>query len=257
MPRYFLELSYKGTAYSGFQVQENAHTIQGEIEKALLTLFKTPFDLTGSSRTDACVHANQNFFHFDSETEILQKNIYNLNAIVPADISIKGIYPVPDTAHCRFDAVSREYNYFIYKEKNPFLNDRAWQFPYPVDLNILQEAAQAIMQYKDFTSFSKRNTQVKTFICAIEASEWVQEGPLLIYRVRANRFLRGMVRGLVGTMLKVGRGQLDMEGLRSVIEAKDCSKADFSTPPQGLFLNRVIYKDTLKPFLQPGAYIKQ
>ena len=253
MPRYFLELSYKGTAYSGFQVQENAHTIQGELEKALQTLFKSSFELTGSSRTDAGVHANQNFFHFDTETEILQKNAYNLNAIVPADISIKGIYPVPDTAHCRFDAVSREYNYFIYKEKNPFLNDRAWQFPYPVNLDLLQEAARTISQYKDFTSFSKRNTQVKTFICTIEASEWVQEGPLLIYRVRANRFLRGMVRGLVGTMLKVGRGQMDIEGLKSVIEAKDCSKADFSTPAQGLFLNRVIYKDTLQPFLQIGA----
>jgi tRNA pseudouridine38-40 synthase len=250
MPRYFLELSYKGTAYSGFQVQDNAHTIQGEVQKALQTLFKGAFELTGSSRTDAGVHANQNFFHFDTEYEIHQKHVYNLNALVPRDISIKAIYPVPDTAHCRFDAVSREYNYFIYKEKNPFLNDRAWLFPYPVDTNILQQAAKIITQYNDFTSFSKRNTQVKTFICTIEASEWVQEGPLLIYRVRANRFLRGMVRGLVGTMLKTGRGLQTMEELRSIIEAKDCSKADFSTPPQGLFLNRVIYNDTLKPFLQ-------
>lgn len=253
MPRYFLELSYKGTAYSGFQVQDNAHTIQGEVQKALQTLFKTPFELTGSSRTDAGVHANQNFFHFDTELGIHQKHVYNLNALVPADIGIKAIYPVPDTAHCRFDAVSREYNYFIYKGKNPFLNDRAWLYPYPVDMNILQEAAQVITQYNDFTSFSKRNTQIKTFICTIEESEWVQEGPLLIYKVRANRFLRGMVRGLVGTMLKTGREQQTMAELRSIIEAKDCSKADFSTPAQGLFLNRVIYKDTLKPFLEKAG----
>lgn len=253
MPRYFLELSYKGTAYSGFQVQDNAHTIQGELQKALHTLFRTPFELTGSSRTDAGVHANQNFFHFDTDLEIKNKIVYNLNALVPDDISIKDIYPVPDTAHCRFDAISREYNYFIYRDKNPFLNDRAWHFPYPVDIELLQKAAQAITQYSDFTSFSKRNTQVKTFNCTIESSEWVQEGPLLIYRVKANRFLRGMVRGLVGTMLKTGRGKLTLEGLRSIIEAKDCTKADFSTPPEGLFLNRVFYNDTLKPYLQKAG----
>ena len=249
MPRYFLELSYKGTTYSGFQVQNNAHTVQAEVQNALQTFFRIPFELTGSSRTDAGVHANQNFFHFDTALEIKSKIVYNLNALVPEDISIKAIYPVPDTAHCRFDAVSREYQYFIYKEKNPFLNDRAWLFPYPVDMNRLQEAAQVIARYSDFTSFSKRNTQVKTFICAIESSEWVQEGSILVYKVKANRFLRGMVRGLVGTMLKVGRGQLTIEGLQAIIEAKDCAKADFSTPPQGLFLNRVFYNDTLKPYL--------
>lgn len=249
MARYFLELSYKGTAYSGFQVQDNAHTIQGEIQKAMQTLFRSQIELTGSSRTDAGVHANQNFFHFDTDLAIQHKHVYNLNALVPEDISIKAIYSVPDTAHCRFDAISREYNYFIYREKNPFLNDRAWMYPYPVDLNLLSQAAEIVMQYNDFTSFSKRNTQVKTFLCTIEHSEWKEEGSVLIYKVRANRFLRGMVRGLVGTMLKTGRGQLGIDGLRAIIEAKDCSKADFSTPPQGLFLNRVIYNDTLPPFL--------
>ena len=250
MPRYFLELSYKGTAYSGFQVQENAQTIQGELQKAMQTLFRTPFELTGSSRTDAGVHANQNFFHFDTELEIHAKSVYNLNALVPDDISIKAIYPVPDTAHCRFDAISREYNYFIYKDKNPFLKDRGWMYPYPVDLEILRQSAQLITQYHDFTSFSKRNTQVKTFLCNIEMSEWTQKGEMLVYRVRSNRFLRGMVRGLVGTMLKTGRGQLSIEGFKEVIESRNCSKADFSTPPQGLFLNQVFYNDELKPFLR-------
>ncbi len=249
MPRYFLELSYKGTAYSGFQVQDNAHTIQGEVQKAMETLFRMPFELTGSSRTDAGVHANQNFFHFDTELEIQNKSLYNLNALVPDDISIKAIYPVPATAHCRFDTLYREYNYFIYTEKNPFLNDRGWMYPYPVDMDTLQQAARIIAEYNDFTSFSKRNTQVKTFLCNIELSEWIKQGPVLIYKVRANRFLRGMVRGLVGTMLKTGRAQISLEALRTIIETKDCTRADFSTPPQGLFLNRVLYNDTLKPFL--------
>ncbi|MES2006139.1 MAG: tRNA pseudouridine(38-40) synthase TruA [Bacteroidota bacterium] len=249
MPRYFLELSYKGTGYSGFQVQDNAPTIQGEVEKALQVLYRQVFELTGSSRTDAGVHAGQNFFHFDTGIEISDKHIYNLNAILPQDIVVKGIYPVYNNAHCRFDAVAREYNYFIYKQKNPFLIDRAWLYPYPVDLSILNEAASLLMTYTDFTSFSKRNTQVKTFQCQLEQSEWFYEGEQLVYRVRGNRFLRGMVRGLVGTMLKAGRQQIALERFRSIIEAKDCTLADFSTPPQGLFLQRVYYKDLLKPLL--------
>jgi tRNA pseudouridine38-40 synthase len=249
MPRYFLELSYKGTAYSGFQVQDNASTIQSEVEKALQTLFRQTFELTGSSRTDAGVHANQNFFHFDTELAIIPKHIYNLNALLPQDIAVKGIYNMPATAHCRFDAVAREYKYFIYNNKDPFRNDRAWLFPYPLDMELLREGARILTEYNDFTSFSKRNTQVKTFQCSIEVSEWYREADTLIYQVKANRFLRGMVRGLVGTMLKLGRGQITKNEFKQIIEAKDCSRADFSTPPQGLFLDHVYYNDTLKEYL--------
>lgn len=252
MPRYFLELSYKGTAYSGFQVQDNAPTIQFEVEKALHTLFRQGFELTGSSRTDAGVHAFQNFFHFDTELDITAKSVYNLNAILPPDIAVHGIYPVPATAHARFDAVAREYKYFIYHKKNPFLPDRGWMYPFPLQLDLLQQAAGIIKEYRDFTSFSKRNTQVNNFNCTIEYSHWEKEGEVLVYRVRANRFLRGMVRGLVGTMLKVGRAQTPVAAFREIIEAKDCSRADFSTPAQGLFLNRVYYNDTLKPLLVPA-----
>ncbi|MEO8173597.1 MAG: tRNA pseudouridine(38-40) synthase TruA [Sediminibacterium sp.] len=252
MPRYFLELSYKGTAYSGFQVQDNAPTIQSEIEKALQTLFRQTIELTGSSRTDAGVHANQNFFHFDTDQDLTARHIYNINALIPQDIAVKGIYRVPDTAHCRFDAVSREYKYFIYNRKDPFKNDRAWLFPYPLDIGLLQEGAGILTEYTDFTSFSKRNTQVKTFQCRIEISGWQKEGDVLVYHVKANRFLRGMVRGLVGTMLKLGRGQITTLEFRQIIEAKDCSRADFSTPPQGLFLDHVYYNNTLKTlFKQP------
>jgi tRNA pseudouridine38-40 synthase len=250
MSRYFLELSYKGTAYSGFQVQDNAPTIQSEIEKALRTLFRQAFELTGSSRTDAGVHANQNFFHFDTEQVLIPKHIYNLNALLPQDIAVKAIYRVPETAHCRFDAVAREYKYFIYNSKDPFRNDRAWLFPYPLDIDLLQEGAGILTEYSDFTSFSKRNTQVKTFQCSVEVSEWYKEADNLIYHVKANRFLRGMVRGLVGTMLKLGRGTITINEFRQVIEAKDCSRADFSTPPQGLFLDHVYYNDTLKTHLK-------
>jgi tRNA pseudouridine38-40 synthase len=249
MPRYFLELSYKGTAYSGFQVQDNAPTIQAEVQKALNTLFRQPFELTGSSRTDAGVHAFQNFFHFDADLAITPKHIYNLNALLPQDIAVKSIHEVPATAHSRFDAVAREYKYFIYSKKDPFMVDRGWLYPYPINMDLLQEAARVLPQYSDFTSFSKRNTQVKTFQCAIERSEWINEGSLLIYQVKANRFLRGMVRGLVGTMLKLGREQLSIEDFRQIIEAKDCTRVDFSTPPQGLFLNRVYYNEMLTPIL--------
>ena len=249
MPRYFMELSYDGKRYSGFQVQENAPTIQAEVEKSLEVIFRQSFELTGSSRTDTGVHALQNFFHFDTEFDLESKTVYNLNALLPKDIAVKGIYQVPDGSHCRFDAVAREYQYFIYPKKDPFLSDRAWLYPFPLNKDLLEEAAKTLMDYQDFTSFSKRNTQVKSYLCNIVSSEWIQNGTLLIYTVKANRFLRGMVRGLVGTMLKLGREQIDLTTFKAIIEGKDCTNADFSTPAHGLFLNRVIYKDTLNPFL--------
>ena len=240
MPRYFIEVSYKGTGYSGFQVQQNANSIQAEVEKALKIYYRRDFQLTGSSRTDAGVHALQNFFHFDSPTPIDDQS-YHLNAILPSDIVVKKIYEVKEEAHCRFDAISREYRYNIYQQKDPFLEESAWYYPYAVNLELLQQAAQEIMNYTDFTSFSKRNTQVYTFECNIIASQWSWEGERLIYYVKGNRFLRGMVRGLVGTMLQVGREKITIKQFRSIIEAKDCTKADFAVPAHGLFLIKVNY----------------
>jgi tRNA pseudouridine38-40 synthase len=244
MNRYFLEVSYKGARYAGFQVQDNATTIQYEVEKVMAVYFRQPISLTGSSRTDSGVHARQNYFHFDSSLPIPQKVVYNLNAMLPPDIAINRLLPVNENAHCRFDAIAREYEYFIYQSKAPFLNDRAYFFPYTLDLAAMQTAAAMILEYTDFTSFSKRNSQVRTHNCTIQYSEWVeQEGGLTVYRVKANRFLRGMVRGLVGTMLQVGRGKLSVDAFREVIEALDCSRADFSVPGHGLFLDRVVYPD--------------
>jgi tRNA pseudouridine38-40 synthase len=245
MPRYFIEASYKGTNYSGFQVQRNANTIQQEIEKALKIFFRNDFVLTGSSRTDAGVHALKNFFHFDIENlpgnDVLEDVIYNLNAILPDDIVLKKIFKVTDNAHCRFDAISREYKYFIYQHKDPFLIDRAFYFPYKLDIEKLQQAATIILDHEDFTSFSKRNTQVKTFNCTIIKSTWISGSDVIVYNVKANRFLRGMVRGLVGTMLKVGTGKISLNDFASIIENKDPTKVDFSVPPQALFLVNVEY----------------
>lgn len=240
MPRYFIEVCYKGTHYSGFQKQQNANSVQAEVEKALEIFYRQSFELTGSSRTDAGVHALQNFFHFDSDLP-LEDGSYNLNAILPPDIVAKRIFQVADDAHCRFDAVSREYHYYIYQDKNPFLLGRAHFVPYPVDISLMQAAAALIRNYTDFTSFSKRNTQVKTFECTIYESEWTEKDQCLIYKVRANRFLRGMVKGLVGTMLMVGKKKINLAEFEAIIKAKDCSKADFSVSSDGLFLEKVLY----------------
>lgn len=243
MPRYFLEVSYKGTNYRGFQVQYNANTVQGEVEKALSIYFRSKIDLTGSSRTDAGVHAIQNFFHFDTGLPVPEKFLYNINAILPSDIVIRSIIPVSSGAHCRFDAISREYNYYLYNQKDPFLDDRAWFYPYPLEIALLESAAQIVREYTDFTSFSKRRTQVKTFTCSIGESEWKISRYGLVYHISANRFLRGMVRGLVGTMLQVGRKKITFSEFRAVIESRNSANADFTTPAHGLFLMAVKFGD--------------
>lgn len=241
MTRYFLEVAYKGTNYSGFQSQQNANTVQAEIEKAFGILQKKQVVMTGSSRTDAGVHALQNYFHFDYSEAIHSQFIYKMNAILPDDIVVKNIRPVEPEAHCRFDAISREYKYYIYRQKDPFLNDRAFFFPYKLDLEVMQRAAGILKEYTDFTSFSKRNTQVKTFQCKVLDSNWLVEEGSLIYQVKANRFLRGMVRALTATMLKIGRGKISLDEFRAIIELKDCTKASFAVPAHGLFLVSVNY----------------
>ena len=241
MSRYFLEVSYKGTRYSGFQSQKNANTIQAEVEKAFEILQRNKPIMTGSSRTDAGVHALQNYFHFDYDGVIHPHFVYKMNAILPDDISIKRIQAVNDEAHCRFDAISREYKYFIYRYKNPFLKETAFYFPYKLDIKKLDQAAQIIRSYSDFTSFSKRKTQVKTFICEIMKSEWILEDECMVYNVKANRFLRGMARALVATMLMVAREKISIDDFENIIKEKDPSRSNFSAPSHGLFLLQVDY----------------
>lgn len=244
--RYFLEVSYEGTQYSGFQVQDGQETIQSQVTKALETLFRESFSLTGSSRTDAGVHALQNYFHLDTAILFTAKHRYNLNAILPADIAVTEIFRVSEEAHCRFDAVQRSYKYLIYRKKDPFMVNRGWLFPYPVNRELLDGLAVVLKEYNDFSSFSKRNTQVKTYICSIIDSGWEETSKgELVYRITANRFLRGMIRGIVGTMLRIARSEMSIaEGeqlFRSIIEAKDCTAADFTTPAKGLYLESVMY----------------
>ena len=241
MPRYFLEVSYKGTAYSGFQVQKNANSIQAEIEKAFTILQKEKISMTGSSRTDAGVHALQNYLHFDFEGKINTHFVYKMNAILPGDIVINKLVHVADDAHCRFDALSREYKYYIYQLKNPFQEDRAWYFPYKLNQEKLIKSAAIISEYEDFTSFSKRNTQAKTSICNIQESKWTFDNNCLVYNVKANRFLRGMVRALVATMLDAGREKITLKEFRKTIENCDSSKTNFSAPAIGLLLVSVNY----------------
>lgn len=245
MPRYFLEVAYKGTNFSGFQSQHNANTIQAELEKAFSVLQKVKVIMTGSSRTDSGVHALQNFLHFDFEGQLNPVLVYKMNAILPEDIVVKKLIPVTEESHCRFDAISREYRYNIYRYKDPFLKEKGYYFPYKVDYEKLQNAAAVLKEYEDFTSFSKRNTQVKSFICTIMESKWTFENDCLVYHVKANRFLRGMVRALTATMLKVGRNNISLEEFREIIEAKDCTKSSFAVPAQGLILISVAFPQNL------------
>lgn len=245
MPRYFIEVAYKGTNYAGFQIQDNANTIQAEVEKALAIYFRENISLTGSSRTDAGVHARQNFFHFDSDelsTYIdLAKPVYQLNAILPYDVVVKSILLVQDNAHSRFDAISRSYEYNIYQSKDPFLQNTAYFFPFNLNVQLLQQFATELIAHTEFEAFSKRSTQVHTFNCSIYNSEWVVHSDGLIFQVTANRFLRGMVKGLVGTMLKCAVKNNSLQQFQGIIKSKDPSKADFSVPSHGLTLCKVNY----------------
>ncbi len=249
MATYFLRVRYHGKKFAGFQIQENAITVQGEVEKALEIFFKEPISLTGSSRTDAGVHARCNYFHFITDLEKVEESVYHLNAILPGEISVEGIFKVPDASHSRFAAIGRSYSYHIYKCKNPFLDTVSWYYPYPLDIDAMNKAAEHLIGKHDFTSFSKKHTQVFTNDCIIQDAVWKMDGEEIVFKVSGNRFLRGMVRALVGTMVKVGRGKLAIGGMKDILEAKDNTWADFSAPAHGLFLEDVLYPEEIQRLL--------
>lgn len=245
MSRYFIEVAYKGTKYSGFQVQENANTIQAEIEKAFRILHRNTVDLTGSSRTDAGVHALQNFFHFDYTEEVHPQFIYKMNSLIPQDIVIKKIIQMPISAHSRFDATSREYIYCIHRFKDPFLHNTSLYFPYKLDMDLMNRASDYLKQQSNFFAFSKTNTQVKNFSCRVIHSRWIIKENILTYNIEANRFLRGMVRAITATLLKVGRHKLSIvEFEKLFMEEK---KAGYSVPAHGLILTKVNYPENYFP----------
>lgn len=241
MARYFLEVSYKGTQYSGFQVQQNARTIQSEIEAALATL-RIPVSLTGSSRTDAGVHALQNFFHFDHEGALHPQLLYKLNALLGKDVAVHRLYPVADEAHARFDAIGRIYEYHIHRNKDPFLNEFSYFYPFSLDHGLLQESAAVIGRQHYFYSFSKSNAQVSNYRCTIKRSEWVFDGSRLVYCIEGNRFLRGMVRLLTGAMLKVGRKKISLAEMEQWFGRTD-GRSGYAAPAQGLYLKAVVFPD--------------
>ncbi len=242
--RYFLQLAYKGTSFYGWQLQPDKPTIQGELTRALSTLLKEEIEVTGAGRTDTGVHARYYIAHFDSVQKGLEKDeklLYGLNSVLPEDIAVYRIIPVPHTAHARFDALSRTYRYYITTRKDPFLKDTAYLYHVRLDLPLMNRACRILMQYRDFTSFSKVHTDVKTFHCNILDARWTQEDHLYVFTIRADRFLRNMVRAIVGTMMEVGEKKIDLEAFRKIIETKDRSAAGKSVPAHGLFLTEIKY----------------
>jgi len=245
MSRYFIEVAYKGTNYSGFQVQENANTIQAEIERAFQTIHRTPVQLTGSSRTDTGVHAYQNFFHFDYGGALNPQFIYKMNALLPQDIAVRSLFQMPLSAHSRFDATSREYIYNIHRFKDPFLQATSLYFPYKLDIDLMNQASELLKQQTNFFAFSKTNTQVKNFNCRISKSQWIAGNTTLTYNIEANRFLRGMVRAITATQLKIGRHKLSISEFEKLFTSGE--KAGYSVPAHGLFLAKVHYSKNYFP----------
>ena len=247
--RYFIRLGYRGADYHGWQVQPQDTSVQQVIEEAMATLLRVPTPVTGAGRTDASVNARLMVAHFDVERPIadIDRLIHSLNALLPLDIAIYSITPVHDDAHARFDAISRTYKYFAVTCKDPFRYPLAWKCPATLDFDLMNEAACRLLDYTDFTSFSKLHTDVKTNNCRVMQAEWTQisEGEW-VFTIQADRFLRNMVRAIVGTLLEVGRGKMSIEDFCRVIEQKDRCSAGTSVPARGLFLTRIDYSEDIE-----------
>jgi len=240
--RYFLELSYAGTNYHGWQIQPNARTVQETIEKALGLLLRIPVKIVGAGRTDAGVHARQMFAHFDTDKAINPDDLtYKLNSFLPIDIAIHKIHPVTDEAHARFDATARSYQYFIHRYKDPFLTETSWYLAKDLDVDLMNRAAKILTQYKDFKSFSKTRTDVKTYLCDVRQAMWQKLDNQLVFNITADRFLRNMVRAIVGTLVNVGLHKISTDDFKQIIESRNRSNAGFSVPAKGLFLTEIVY----------------
>ncbi|RYU87266.1 tRNA pseudouridine(38-40) synthase TruA [Mucilaginibacter terrigena] len=242
--RYFIELSYDGTSYHGWQAQPNAITVQEVLDKALATLLRQPIETVGCGRTDTGVHAKEYFAHIDIQSMDHRPSTMDkrsLNALLPHSIAIKNIIPIHADAHARFDATLRSYEYHIHFEKHPFLHGYSWLLRDKPDLDLMNRAAAIVMEYTDFSCFSKSNTQVKTNNCKIAKAQWVETQNGIVFQISADRFLRNMVRAIVGTMMMVGKGEISPEEVRGIIESKNRSKAGMSVPACGLYLTEVKY----------------
>lgn len=244
MSRYFLELSYSGTLYHGWQIQQNAVSVQEKLNSALSILVQEELDTVGAGRTDTGVHAKQLYVHFDSNASILankERFVHSLNALLPKDIAVRRLISVPGDAHARFDAIRRSYEYRVHFWKDPFLQNFSWQLKDRPSIELMNQAAALLIGRQDFSCFSKSHTQVFTNICQIEHAEWITENGSLIFKISADRFLRNMVRAIVGTLLEVGFSRQPPTYIQEVIASKNRSQAGTSVPACGLYLTEVVY----------------
>jgi tRNA pseudouridine38-40 synthase len=243
--RYFLQLSYKGTNYHGWQIQPNAISVQEVMEDALSKILREKIAVVGAGRTDTGVHASFFILHFDVENSIPEKLdiVYKLNSFLPADIAVQNVWQVNNEMHARFSAISRTYKYYISTQKNPFDDETSHKYLKALDVAKMNEAALTLFDFKDFTSFSRLHTDVKTNNCEIMQAEWVAKKSKLIFTIKADRFLRNMVRAVVGTLLEVGKGKLTIEQFREIVEKKNRGCAGASAPAQGLFLVGIEYPE--------------
>ncbi len=244
--RYFIELRYNGAAYCGWQRQPDQPSVQQTVERGLTTLLRESIEITGAGRTDTGVNASYYVAHFDTATPIADtaQVVYKLNFLLPDDIAIFGIHEVADTAHARFDAREREYQYYISPVKNPFTRHSTWQYYVPLDVAKMNEAAAVLLVERDFTSFAKLNSNNKTNICRVMHAAWsIEVEGVMRFTIRADRFLRNMVRSIVGTLVDVGRGRYTVDEFREIVQSRDLSRSSAGAPAQGLFLSDVKYPD--------------
>lgn len=245
--RYFIELAYNGANYHGWQNQPNAITVQSRLELALSTLLSDEISIVGAGRTDTGVHASHMVAHFDTNVNFSESDlIYKLNSFLPNDIAIDDLYKVKPNSHARFDAQARTYHYKISTYKNPFLTGLTHEFYLPLNLDLMNDACKILLAYNDFQCFSKTHTDVKTYHCKIFEAHWYNENNQLTFKITADRFLRNMVRAIVGTMIFIGQNKLSLDDLHEIIKSKDRSKAGFSAPACGLYLSKVTYPETIK-----------
>ncbi|MDO4881047.1 MAG: tRNA pseudouridine(38-40) synthase TruA [Capnocytophaga sp.] len=239
--RYFIEFSYNGKNYCGWQSQPHMLSVQEVLEQALSTLFRVPISLVGAGRTDAGVHSKQMFAHFDFDQIIDDNFIKKINSFLPKDIAVYHFHKVKDNAHARFDAIQRTYEYYINYEKDPFLYEFSYYQYQKLDILLMNNACQILKQYSDFQCFSKTKTDVKTYICEIKNAFWIERANQLIFTITADRFLRNMVRAIVGTMLNIGTKKINLTDFKAIIESKNRGQAGFSVPANALFLTEVKY----------------
>lgn len=240
--RYFIKLAYNGSSYHGWQYQPNATSVQEVLNKAFSVLLNTDSNIMGAGRTDTGVHASQMYAHFDYKGVIDGKQlVHKLNSYLPKDIVIYDVFLVHDEAHTRFDATRRTYEYHINVFKDPFSQELSWYFHQPLDIELMNKASKLLFNHTDFQSFSKVNTDVNTFDCTIHEAHWRHEDNELVFTITANRFLRNMVRSIVGTLINVGLKKITVTDFNTIIESKNRDKAGFSVPAHGLYLTEIEY----------------